>query len=61
MYIVAIAWLYVVLLMALTETSIIAGVATLAFYGLLPVAILMWLGGSRARRRKRAAAEKEES
>ncbi|HJW25864.1 MAG TPA: hypothetical protein VJ576_13285 [Rhodocyclaceae bacterium] len=57
MYIVAIGWLYVTFLMAFTESSIIAGVATFLFYGLLPVSLLMWLGGTRARRRKREAAE----
>jgi len=57
MYIIAIAWLYVTLLMALTESSVIAGVATFTFYGLLPVALVLWLGGSRARRQKREASK----
>ncbi|HRE15785.1 MAG TPA: hypothetical protein PLW86_01790, partial [Rhodocyclaceae bacterium] len=58
MYIIAIAWLYVVVLMAFTETSFIAGAATLTFYGLLPVAILIYLGGAKARRRRRRLADK---
>lgn len=53
MYIVAIGWLYVVLMMALSENSFIAGIATLFFFGLLPVAILLWLGGTKARRKAR--------
>lgn len=57
MYIVAIGWLYVVVLMALSETSFVAGAATLIFYGLLPVGILLWLGGSKARRQKRLLAD----
>jgi len=57
MYIIAIGWLYVVVLMALTETSIVAGIATLIFYGLLPVSILVYLGGAKARRRKRMQIE----
>jgi len=57
MYIIAIGWLYVVVLMALTETSVVAGMATLVFYGLVPVGILMYLGGAKGRRRRRLAAE----
>lgn len=59
-YIIAIGWLYVVFLMAFTETSIVAGIATFLFYGLLPVSLLMWLGGTGMRRRKRAAAEQKD-
>lgn len=51
MHIVVIAWLYVTVLMALTETSIVAGVLTLVFYGLLPTMLLLWLFGGSARRR----------
>lgn len=61
MYIVAIAWIYVTLLMALTETSFVAGAATFFFYGLFPLAILLWLLGTpeRRRRQRRAAAAAE--
>lgn len=59
MYIVAIAWLYVTLLMALTEGSIVAGIATFLFYGLLPLALLLWLVGTPARRRNRRRREAE--
>lgn len=57
MYIVAIAWLYVTLMMAVTEKTIIAGVLTFFFYGLLPCSVLMWLMGapSRGRARRKAA------
>lgn len=51
MYIVAIAWLYVALMMSLTEASIVAGVLTFVFYGLLPCALLVWLVGTPQRRR----------
>ena len=37
MYIVAIAWIYVTLLMAVTETNITAGILTFALYGLAPL------------------------
>ena len=53
MYIVAIAWLYVALMMALTEPSITAGTLTFLFYGLLPCALLLWLLGTPQRRRNR--------
>lgn len=51
MYIVAIAWLYVVVLMAFAETSITAGVLTFFFYGFAPCLLLLWLFGGPARKR----------
>lgn len=54
MHIVVIAWLYVTVLMALTETSVVAGILTLVFYGLLPTALLLWLFGGPGRRRRAA-------
>jgi hypothetical protein len=51
MYIVAIAWLYVTLLMAATEPNLVAGVMTFVFYGLAPLALLLWLLGGPRRRR----------
>jgi hypothetical protein len=51
MYVVAIAWLYVTLLMAATEPSLTAGVLTFGFYGLAPLALLLWLFGTPQRRR----------
>ena len=61
MYIVAIAWLYVVVMMALTESSVVAGLATFLFYGLAPVALLVWLMGTPQRRRARKAREAREA
>lgn len=57
MYIVAIAWIYVVLLMSLTETSVIAGIATFLVYGLAPLTLLIWLMGTPQRRRNRRKAQ----
>jgi sulfite exporter TauE/SafE len=51
MHIVAIGWLYVTVLMALTESSVVAGILSFLFYGLGPVTLLLWLSGYRARRR----------
>jgi len=50
MYIIAIAWLYVTILMAATEKTIIAGILTFGFYGLLPCALLLWILGVKHRR-----------
>jgi hypothetical protein len=52
MYIIAIAWLYVTILMAATEKNITAGVLTFVFYGLIPCAILLWLLGTKHRHHK---------
>jgi len=49
MYIIVIAWLYVVILMAATEKSIAAGLLTFIFYGLLPCALLLWILGVKHR------------
>jgi membrane protein implicated in regulation of membrane protease activity len=59
MYIIAIAWLYVVLLMALTEPSWVAGVATFFFYGVLPLSVLLYLLGTPQRRRNRLRRDSE--
>ncbi|GGC03259.1 hypothetical protein GCM10007205_10600 [Oxalicibacterium flavum] len=55
MYIVVIAWLYVVFMMSITETSPVAGIMTFVFYGLLPTGIMVWLAGTGKRRQKRKA------
>lgn len=52
MHIIAIGWLWVVLMMALTERSVVAGVLTFVFYGLAPCALLIWLVIAKARRRR---------
>ncbi len=56
MWIVAIGWAYVVILMAATETSVIAGIMTFFGYGVLPLSILFYLAGAGRRRRRRAHA-----
>lgn len=56
MYIVAIAWLYVVLMMALTEPSVVGGVMTFVAYGLAPLSLFLWLAGTPQRRRNRRSA-----
>jgi hypothetical protein len=56
MYIIVIGWLYVTVLMAATEKTLVAGVLSLLFYGLGPVALFFWIFGTPARRRARIAA-----
>lgn len=57
MYIIAIAWIYVVFMMAITETSVVAGIMTFLFYGVLPVSIIVYVMGTGGRKRKRRAQE----
>lgn len=57
MYIVAIAWLYVVGMMALTASSALAGIAILIGYGLAPLGLLLWIMGSPRRKKSRLANE----
>lgn len=62
MYIIAIAWLYVTVLMAATEKTITAGLLTFMFYGLLPCTLLLWILGVKHRRHiknKQTLLEKE--
>ncbi len=62
MIIIAIAWIYVVGLMALTQPSFLAGFLTLIGYGLFPLSIVLYLAGTpgrraRARTRQQAATQ----
>ncbi len=63
MYIVAIAWLYVTVLMALAQDSVLSGLGTVLFYGIIPCVVLMYVLGApqRARRRKQAIQSLPES
>jgi predicted DNA repair protein MutK len=58
MYIVAIAWIYVVLMMSITEQSVIAGVMTFLLYGVFPLVVILYLMGTPQRKRNRLKAEK---
>jgi small-conductance mechanosensitive channel len=59
MYIVAIAWMYVVLMMSIAEHSVIAGIMTFLMYGIAPLTIILYLTGGRRRKRRRALAKKQ--
>ncbi|MDQ1921165.1 hypothetical protein [Massilia pseudoviolaceinigra] len=61
MWLVAIAWIYVVGLMAVTEVTehgIVAGIMTFLGYCVLPLSIVWYIAGSKMRRMK--IAQKEE-
>jgi hypothetical protein len=57
MLIVAVAWIYVVGLMALTEPSVVAGIVTFLFYCVLPLSTLAYIAGSGRRKARRRAEE----
>ena len=62
MYLIAIAWIYVVLMMAVAEAmstqgTVLGAVITFVFYGVLPLSILMYILGTPGRRRLRQRAE----
>lgn len=61
---IAIAWLYVVVLMAVVEAaspqgSLLGAFFTLMLYGALPLGLLLFIAGTPARRRMRHRAEAE--
>lgn len=65
MYIVAIAWLYVAILMAVAEATqssgtLLGGIITFVLYGVLPLALVLYVMGTPARRRAIKAQENAE-
>ena len=66
MYLVAIAWMYVVLMMAVAEAlssqgTVLGALLTLLLYGLLPLGIVLYIMGTPLRRRTRQALATEDS
>lgn len=66
MYLVAIAWMYVVLMMALAEAlssqgTVLGAIVTFVLYGCAPLALVLYLLGTPSRRRVRRAAEAAEA
>lgn len=62
MYLVAIAWLYVTLMMAVGEATatngtVVGALLTFVLYGALPVSLALYLLGTPARRRLRRERE----
>lgn len=52
MHIAAVGWIYVTLMMAITEETVVAGIMTFLLYGVLPTLIIIYVGGSPQRRRR---------
>jgi mannose/fructose/N-acetylgalactosamine-specific phosphotransferase system component IID len=66
MYIVAIAWIYVALMMSVAEATntngtVLGGIVTFILYGILPTAIIIYIMGTPHRKRARLALEKAAS
>jgi hypothetical protein len=66
MTVVAIAWIYVVLMMAAAEAvspqgTVLGAVITFVLYGVLPLAIVMYILGTPSRKRARRASEAAEA
>jgi hypothetical protein len=62
MYLVAIAWIYVVLMVAVAEAvspqgTVLGALITFVFYGVVPLGIVLYILGTPGRKRARAAAE----
>ena len=62
MYLVAIAWIYVVLMMAVAEAvsaqgTVIGAVFTFLLYGLLPLSVVLYILATPSRRKALKAAE----
>ena len=62
MYLIAIAWIYVVLMMSVAEAistqgTVLGAVITFILYGVMPLSILMYIMATPGRKRARRAAE----
>ncbi len=53
MHIAAVGWIYVTLMMAITEETVVAGIMTFFLYGVLPTLLIVYVGGTGQRRRRR--------
>lgn len=66
MYLIAIAWIYVVLMMSIVEATnstgtLLGGLITFLLYGLLPLSLVLYILRTPARKRAIKAKEKIES
>lgn len=62
MYLVAIGWFYVVLMMSVAEAmstqgTVLGAIITFVLYGVLPLSLVLYLMGTPSRRRARRAAQ----
>lgn len=65
MYLIAIAWMYVVVMMAIAEATgtgtVLGAIFTLLLYGLLPLGIVLYIFGTPGRRQMKRRQEQEAS
>jgi mannose/fructose/N-acetylgalactosamine-specific phosphotransferase system component IID len=66
MYIVAIAWIYVALMMGVAEATntngtVLGGIVTFILYGILPTSIIIYIMDAPRRKKVRLAQEREAS
>jgi hypothetical protein len=57
MYIVAIAWMYVVMMVSFLQPTVFRGIITFFGAGILPLALLLFLIGTPQRRRNKQSLE----
>ena len=62
MHIIALGWIYVVLMMSVAEAlsnqgTVLGAFFTFVLYGVLPLSIVLYIGNTPARKRARRAAE----
>ena len=50
--IIVIGWLYVTILVAANEPTILSGIISFLFYGALPCGLLLYFAGSKIRRQR---------
>lgn len=60
-WIILLGWLYVVLMVAATSSSVIYGVLLFIFVGILPVWLALWFWGIPLRRRIRQQQEQAQT
>jgi hypothetical protein len=66
MYLIVIAWLYVTLLMGLVEAfstqgTVLGAIITFLLYGVLPMSLVIYLGGTPLRRKERLRKAEQEN
>jgi membrane protein implicated in regulation of membrane protease activity len=57
MYIVVIAWMYVILMVSLFQSSLFRGLVTFVGAGVLPLALILYIFGTPQRRRQQQSQE----
>ena len=66
MYLIVMAWLYVTLLMGLVEAfstqgTVLGAIITFLLYGVLPMSLVIYLGGTPLRRKERLRKAEQEN